>query len=130
MDYDNFFLPVDNIEKAMDYYEEIIGLKLKFNFKDKGMVAYNVGNNEPAIILKDENIFNDVKPTIWFVVDDVAKKYRELKEKKVNFLSAPYEIGTGNAVEFEDPFGNRFGFTDYNKQPLIFLKLFQDCLNS
>lgn len=78
MDYDNFFLPVDNIEKAMDYYEEIIGLKLKFNFKDKGMVAYNVGNNEPAIILKDENIFNDVKPTIWFVVDDVAKKYREL----------------------------------------------------
>ncbi len=82
MDYDNFFLPVDNIEKAMDYYEEIIGLKLKFNFKDKGMVAYNVGNNEPAIILKDENIFNDVKPTIWFVVDDVAKKYRELKEKK------------------------------------------------
>ena len=70
MDYDNFFLPVDNIEKAMDYYEEIIGLKLKFNFKDKGMVAYNVGNNEPAIILKDENIFNDVKPTIWFVVDE------------------------------------------------------------
>ena len=115
MDYDNFFLPVDNIEKAMDYYEEIIGLKLKFNFKGKGMVAYNVGNNEPAIILKDENIFNDVKPTIWFVVDDVAKKYRELKEKKVNFLSAPYEIGTGNAVEFEDPFENRFGFTDYNK---------------
>ena len=48
-------------------------------------------------------------------MDDVAKKYRELKEKKVNFLSAPYEIGTGNAVEFEDPFGNRFGFTSISR---------------
>ena len=42
MDYDNFFLPVDNIEKAMDYYEEIIGLKLKFNFKGKGNSCHGI----------------------------------------------------------------------------------------
>ena len=53
--YDNYFLPVDNMEEAKRYYEEILGLKKKFDFSDKGMVAYNIGNEEPAIILKDKN---------------------------------------------------------------------------
>jgi hypothetical protein len=29
------------------------------------------------------------------------------------FLSEPFKIKTGMAVEFEDPFGNRLGITDY-----------------
>ena len=93
--YDNYFLPVDNMEEAKRYYEEILGLKKKFDFSNKGMVAYNIGNEEPAIILKDKNKFENLKPTI--------------------FLSEPFKIGTGNAVEFEDPFGNRLGVTDYIK---------------
>ena len=36
--YDNYFLPVDNMEEAKRYYEEILGLKKKFDFSDKGMV--------------------------------------------------------------------------------------------
>ena len=90
--YDNYFLPVDNMEEAKRYYEEILGLKKKFDFSDKGMVAYNIGNEEPAIILKEEMLNNGIK-----------------------FLSEPFKIGTGNAVEFEDPFGNRLGVTDYIK---------------
>lgn len=79
------------------------------------MAAFNVGDQEPAIILKDLNKFPDVKPTIWFVVDDVKDEYNSLKERGVSFLSEPFEIMTGMAVEFEDPFGNRFGITDYSK---------------
>lgn len=30
--YDNYFLPVDNMEEAKRYYEEILGLKKKFDF--------------------------------------------------------------------------------------------------
>ena len=29
--YDNYFLPVDNMEEAKRYYEEILGLKKKFD---------------------------------------------------------------------------------------------------
>jgi predicted enzyme related to lactoylglutathione lyase len=57
----------------------------------------------------------DAKPTIWFVVDDVKKEYEKLKKKEVNFISEPFKIFTGMAVEFEDPFGNRLGITDYSK---------------
>lgn len=114
--YDNFFLPVDDMEAAKKYYEELLGLNLKFDFSDKGMVAYKVGEEEPAIILKDKKKFADLKPTIWFVVDDVQAAYSEMKNKGVNFLSEPFKIMTGSAVEFEDPFGNRLGITDYLKK--------------
>ena len=101
--YDNYFLPVDNMEEAKRYYEEILGLKKKF------------GNEEPAIILKDKNKFENLKPTIWFEVEDVAIFYKEMLNNGIKFLSEPFKIGTGNAVEFEDPFGNRLGVTDYIK---------------
>jgi predicted enzyme related to lactoylglutathione lyase len=114
-DYDNFFLGVTDLKKAKKYYEDVLGLQIKFDFSDRGMAAFNVGDEEPAIILKDLNVFPEVKPTIWFVVDDLKNEYQKLKENGVNFLSEPFEIMTGMAVEFEDPFGNRLGITDYTK---------------
>lgn len=114
--YDNFFMGVSNLEEAKKYYKDILGLQLKFDFSKKGMLAFNVGDEEPAIILKDENIFPNIKPTIWFEVENVESEYNKLKENGVKFLSEPFQIGTGMAVEFEDPFGNRLGITDYSKK--------------
>lgn len=111
--YDNYFIPVDNMEEAKKYYGNILGLKLKFDFSDIGMAAYSIGDEEPAIILKDKNKFKDLKSAIWFEVDDVNAKYEEMKNMGIKFLSEPFKIKTGNAAEFEDPFGNRFGITDY-----------------
>ncbi len=113
--YDNFFFGVKDLKESREFYEKKLGLSLKFDFADKGMMAFNVGDEEPAIILKDLKAFPEVKPTIWFVVDDVKSEYVKLKEKGVTFLSEPFEILTGMAVEFEDPSGNRLGITDYTK---------------
>jgi glyoxalase family protein len=87
---DNLFLPVDDFEKAKEYNEKKLGLEIKFDF-------------------------SDTKPTIWFVVDDINTEYEKMLENNIKFLTAPFAIRTGNAVEFEDPFGNRFGITDYRK---------------
>jgi predicted enzyme related to lactoylglutathione lyase len=111
--YDNLFLPAENIEESKQFYSEILGLETKFEFTNQGMVAFKVGNEEPAIILKDKNKFPNVKPTIWIEVDDVKEQYEQLKLKGVNFLSEPFKIRTGWAVEFVDPAGNQLGFTDY-----------------
>ncbi|WP_233573248.1 VOC family protein [Leptotrichia sp. OH3620_COT-345] len=113
--YDNFFLVVDDLEKAKKYYKDILGLEIKFDFSDMGMVAFNIGNEEAAIILKEKNKFPDTKQTIWFIVDNVSEEYEKMKNKNVKLLTPPFPIRTGNAVEFEDPFGNRFGITDYKK---------------
>lgn len=115
LSYDNFFLPVDNIKEAQVFYGEKLGLPLKFAFEEKGMMAFSVGAEEPAIILKDKTTFTEAKPTIWFVTSDVMEKYTQLKNEDITFLSDPYPIGTGTAVEFEDGFGNRLGITAYKK---------------
>ena len=114
-DYDNFFLGISSLEEGKKFYNDILGLPIKFDFSDMGMIAFKVGDQEPAIILKDLETFPDVKPTIWFVVNDVQKEYTKLKDKGVTFLSKPFEIITGMAAEFEDPSGNRLGITDYTK---------------
>jgi predicted enzyme related to lactoylglutathione lyase len=114
-DYDNFFLPTKDLKKSKDFFEKL-GLSVKFDFSDQGMLAFKVGNQEPAIILKDVSKFPNAKPTIWFVVEDVSVQYEELKTKGINFVTKPFEIYTGLAAEFEDPFGNRLGITDYSKQ--------------
>lgn len=111
--YDNFFLPVGNMEEAKAFYEKIPGLKVKFDFPEIGMAAYSVGDEEPAIILKDVHRFPDAKPAIWFEVEDVRAEFAALKEQGITFLTEPFRIRTGWAAEFEDPFGNRLGITDY-----------------
>ncbi len=115
--FDNFFLPSDNMEESMAFYANILDLPLKFDFSPMGMVAYNVGSEEPAIILKDTSRFTDMKPTIWFEVESVKEMYDKLKNKGVQFLSEPFRIKTGWAVEFSDPSGNRLGLTDYLANP-------------
>ena len=114
-DYDNFFLPSGDLKKGKEFYHDVLGLSIKFDFSDMGMVAFKIGENEPAIILKDINKFPEAKPTIWFVVDNVLEEFKRLTAKGLQFLSEPFEIHTGMAVEFQDPFGNRLGITDYSK---------------
>ncbi|OJV50795.1 MAG: lactoylglutathione lyase [Bacteroidetes bacterium 43-16] len=112
VDYDNFFLPVADLETAKNFYKQTLGLETKFDFSDKGMTAFKIGQNEPAIILSS---MQHAKPAIWFKVDSVIDAYHALAQKGVVFLSEPFEIMTGLAVEFNDPCGNRLGLTDYSK---------------
>ncbi len=111
--YDNFFLPATDLTSARTFYADTLGLPVKFDFSARGLLAFQVGDEEAAIILRSHP---DAKPAILFEVDDVRAAYSELKEKGVKFLSEPYEINTGLVVEFEDPFGNRLGITDYSKK--------------
>jgi len=113
-DYDNFFLPVTDLNKAKKFYHHVLGLPIKFDFAEKGMIAFQVGNQEPALIVKDVDKFSTAAHSIWFVVDDVKKVYGELGKEGVEFLSEPFLIQTGLAVELKDPFGNRLGLTDYS----------------
>jgi predicted enzyme related to lactoylglutathione lyase len=112
--YDNFFLPAADLEQARAFYQNLLGLSVKFDFSQHGLLAFNVGDEGPAIILRSHP---GTKPSIVFEVDDVPAAYAELKARGVQFLSEPYEIRTGLAAEFEDPFGNRLGITDYSKMP-------------
>jgi predicted enzyme related to lactoylglutathione lyase len=110
--YDNFFFPANDLVLGREFYEKVLGLPVKFDFSQAGFLAFQVGEEEPAIILRN---LPDSQPAVWMEVDDVQKAYIELLAKGVQFRSEPFRIRTGMAVEFNDPFGNRLGLTDYSK---------------
>jgi catechol 2,3-dioxygenase-like lactoylglutathione lyase family enzyme len=58
LDYDNFFLPVENLEKAKEFYGNLLGLETKFDFSDKGMTAFKIGDNDLQSFLVQYNIPN------------------------------------------------------------------------
>ena len=91
-----FFLPAENLDSAKEFYGTQLGLTIKFDFADKGMIAFNIGKNEPAIIL---STLQNARPAIWFTVVDIKSAYESLKHKGITFLSEPFEIMTGLAVE-------------------------------
>lgn len=63
----------------------MLGLAVKFDFSAKEMIAFTVGDSEPAIILKDTARFPAIKPTIWLKVYSVLKCYEELTAKGLRF---------------------------------------------
>ena len=93
----------------------MLDLPVKFDFSENGMVAFRVGNEEAAIILKERKKFPDMAPTLWIEVEDVRAKYAVLQGRNIRFLSEPFRIRTGWAVEFVAPSGNRLGLVDYQE---------------
>lgn len=63
--------------------------------------------------MKDKKKFKDIKPTIWIEVANVRILYKQMVERGIDFITEPFRIRTGWAVEFKDPSGNVLGFTDY-----------------
>ena len=115
MKYDNFFFPADDLATSRRFYQDVLDLPVKFDFSENGMVAFRVGNEEAAIILKERKRFPDMAPTLWIEVEDVRAKYAALQGRNIRFLSEPFRICTGWAVEFVDSSGNWLGFVDYQE---------------
>ena len=91
------------------------------------IVDYGMGNlrsvqkkferiNVIAEITEDLIKIKNAKKLVLPGVGHFANGVKKLKENGISFLSEPFEIHTGLAAEFEDPFRNRLGITDYSKQ--------------
>lgn len=113
---DNFFLPASNLQESRRFYANTLELSVRFDFSERGLLAFRVGNDEAAIVLKDSTRYPDAKPALLLHVTDVQQFYGELLAKGVTFTKRPYKINTGWAAELLDPAGNVIGITDYSNE--------------
>lgn len=111
---DNFFLPAHSLPESRRFYAGTLDLPVKFDFSEKGLLAFRVGHDEAAVILKDITKFPDARTALLLHVSDVQQFYQELLAKGVTFTKQPYKMNTGWAAELLDPSGNVIGITDYN----------------
>lgn len=112
---DNYLLPAKDLAASRTFYHKVLGLPVKFDFSDRGLLAFQVGDGETAIILKDQHTYPDAAPVILLEVDDVQVLYDSLQQQGIKFTKPPYRIRTGWAAELQDPSGNLIGITDYRK---------------
>jgi len=103
----NITFPVSDLKKAVDYYENILGLKKTGEWGNYAI--FDVGGVELALEPKGRFM-------VFLLVDDTDEAYRIYREKGVKFVTEPKDqYWGGRTAEFADPDGNKFILVSFKK---------------
>jgi catechol 2,3-dioxygenase-like lactoylglutathione lyase family enzyme len=98
------FIPVRHIEKARDWYCDILGLEADGDIPFGHL--YVIPMEGTGIVL-DSKIFAEDKiyktPAFHFNTNDIEEAYQFMKDKGVNLIT---EIENNHYFNFKDPDGN------------------------
>ena len=115
-------LTVSDLGRAIEFYRDLLGLPLKYAFRD--YAGFDVGGVELGI--KTWGGLEPPRrgePVMSFLVDAVDKAYVELSAKGVRFTKAPEDTPWGGRIAvFQDPDGNTLQLTQLDWQ-----KYFKAC---
>jgi len=92
-----------------------LGLEKKYEYSS--YVGFECGGVEIGLApkLKEGQKVSTASPSVEFLVDDVEKVYRELKNKRVKFIKELHEEPWGGKqATFTDPDGNILEITQIN----------------
>lgn len=114
------WIVVSNLDEAIKFYSEVIGLTVKTIDKKYGW-AELTGPNGASLGLAQENLEMQVKagtnavPTI--VIDDIQKSREDLEQKGVKLLGNIMEVpGEVKLQSFLDKDGNQFQLVELIRQ--------------
>lgn len=113
---------IDNIDKAIKFYTEVLGFILKRDIPLGGdarwvtVVSTDEPNgvelvlepnaSYPAMKALKESLVRDGIPFTAFEVKDIQKEYERMKKLGVEFTMEPTNMGTTTAAIFDDTCGN------------------------
>jgi lactoylglutathione lyase len=122
-------IEVDDQARALRFWTERLGFELHQDtpYGDERWVEVATPDKGLILVLsprRDERpSAPDMLPTsnVFFVCDDLAETYRELRSRGVEFPQPPVELSFGWWSLFEDQEGNRFALqpreADVNRAP-------------
>jgi predicted enzyme related to lactoylglutathione lyase len=117
---DNVLLDVGDLEVAKGFYAGRLGLGVKFDFPDAGVVGFRLGDEEAGLVVRAGDVAPGPprsSPRLWLEVPDARAAAKALTAAGVALLGQPRELRTGWLVEVADPWGNVVGLTDYLLAP-------------
>lgn len=106
-------VPVQNLERALTFYQDTLGLKLLFN--TDSLAFLQCEGVRIFLSLPEKEEFSQSSSVIYFQVEDLTKVYNELKEKGVSFVDEPHIVGKMDRTEiwmafFKDTENNTHAF--------------------
>jgi predicted enzyme related to lactoylglutathione lyase len=111
---------VDDQEKALKFYTEVLGFAAKNDVsvgeyrwltvvspeQPDGVELLLEPNNNPAAKTYQKAIFEQKISATAFFVDDIQKEYEKLKELGVKFTMDPLKVTGSTIAVFDDTCGN------------------------
>ncbi len=102
-------VPVKNLESAIEFYKEVLGLPLLFN--TESMAFFDCNGQRLLLSLPEKNEYANSSSVIYFQVEDIKKSVEKLSEKGVSFIDQPHGVAKMGSTEtwmtfFKDTEGN------------------------
>ena len=111
---------VDDQEKALRFYTEVLGFQKKTEIPlgehrwltvvapedPNGTELLLEPDNHPAVRPFKEALVADGIPFTSFAVDDIKKEFTRMRDLGVRFLQEPAEMGPVTTAVFDDTCGN------------------------
>ncbi len=104
---------VKDLEKAIQFYTEVFGLKIGWKDKEEEIVGLILPETDAEIVLHKDTTLPT--PAISFHVENVEKFCRYYQKAGYNILLEPIEVRCGKYAELQDPEGNTIPIIDLTK---------------
>jgi len=117
---------VDDQEKALRFYTEVLGFAKKADFSNGPYRWLTVGspeepegaelqlalNDNPAARAYQQAIFEQGQPAAMFYTDDVRADYERIKARGAEFTTPPTEVTASTIAMLNDTCGNLIQLTE------------------
>ena len=118
-------LYVDDQDKALRFYTEVLGFTKKTNFSQgpyrwltiaspeepNGTELQLSLNNNPAAKTYQQAIFQQSQPAMMFFTDDIKADYERIKARGAEFTMPPTDVTGSTIAMLNDTCGNRIQLT-------------------
>jgi predicted enzyme related to lactoylglutathione lyase len=116
---------VDDQEKALRFYTEVLGFVKKSDFSQgpfrwltvtsaeepQGTELQLALNNNPAAQAYQQALFQQSQPAAMFFTDDLQADYEQMKAKGAEFTMPPTDVTASKIAMVNDTCGNRIQIT-------------------
>jgi predicted enzyme related to lactoylglutathione lyase len=116
---------VDDQEKALRFYTDVLGFATKTDFSQgpyrwltvvspedpDGTELQLALNDNPAAKVYQQALFQQGQPAIMFFSDDVKGDYERIKARGAEFIMAPTEVTGSTIAKLNDSCGNLIQIT-------------------
>src|SRR5437867_2415435 len=116
---------VDDQEKALRFYTEVLGFAKKADFSNGPFRWLTVGssdeqdgtqlqlalNNNSAAKAYQQAMFQQSQPAAMFFTDDIKSDYERIKARGAEFTMPPTEVTGSTIAMLNDTCGNRIQLT-------------------
>ena len=98
---DRIILRVPGLQAAVNYYRDVLGLKVVR--QDANLVSFRLADGSTELVLHTDPDLP--AEAVYFLVDSVRDLYKRRAALKLNFTGPPAQVSRGYRATVKDPFG-------------------------